>query len=197
MLDKSIPYFNIVMRRKDGTPIPQPVLPDGYSFVQFSDGDEKNWAEIEASVGEFENTAEALAYFQSEFLPYVKELERRSLFIQNKNGKKVATITNWWNYTGERRDPSLNWVGVMPEYQGLGLGKALVFEGMQRMLCIEGDRDIFLHTQTWSYKAIGIYLLAGFEFMESGSFGGYENDYEKAMSVLREKMKDCYKNKTY
>jgi len=41
------------MYRKSGTPIPESILPEGYSFVNFSAGDEHHWAEIEASVGEF------------------------------------------------------------------------------------------------------------------------------------------------
>ena len=177
------------MLRKANTPIPKPILPNNYSVVFFSNGEEKNWAEIETSVGEFESESKALAYFQTEYLPYIKELERRLFFLQTREGENIATVTIWWNYTGERRDVSLHWVGVKPEYQGLGLGKALVFESMERMLRIEGDRDVYLHTQTWSYKAIGIYLQAGFEFIKEGSFSGYENDYEKAIPILKEKMK--------
>ena len=30
--------------------------------------------------------------------------------------------------------------------------------------------------------------LAGFEFVKEEPFGGYENDYEKAMPVLKEKI---------
>ena len=78
---------------------------------------------------------------------------------------------------------------MIPEYQGLGLGKAVVLKGIEKALSIEGDRDIYLHTQTWSYKAIGIYMRAGFEILETGTFGGYKNDYEKAMSVLMGKIK--------
>jgi len=45
-----------------------------------------------------------------------------------------------------------------------------------------------LHTQTWSYEAIGIYIRAGFEIAKTGSFERYKNDYEKAMPILMEKM---------
>lgn len=189
MLDKSIPYLNLPMLRKSGTPIPQYVLPAGCTFVPYTAGLESDWSEIETSVGEFDSISEALEYFQKNYLSYPGEVERRTIFIQTLDGKKVGTITSWWNYTGERRDPTLEWVAVKPEYQGMGLGKAIVFEGMRRMLQIEGDRDIFLHTQTWSYRAIGIYLHAGFEFMKTGSFSRYENDFAKALPYLEEKMK--------
>jgi len=188
MLDKSIPYLNIVMQRKAETPIPKVVLPQGYSFVPFSSGDEVEWAEIETSVGEFDSVAEALDYFCVNYLSFPGEVERRTIFIQTAEGKKIGTVTSWWNYTSIRRDLALEWVAVKPEYQGLGLGKAVVFEGLRRMVEIEGDRAIFLHTQTWSYQAVPIYLQAGFEFMKTGTFSNYENDYEDAIPYLEEKL---------
>lgn len=189
MLDKLIPYYNVIMHRKSGTSVPEVILPEGYSFVNFSAGDECHWAEIEASVGEFTCKQEAESYFKSEYLPYLKELERRLIFVQTEKGEKIATYTIWWVYSGELRVPSVHWVAVKSEYQGLGLGKAVVFKGIEKALSIEGDRDIYLHTQTCSYKAIGIYMRAGFRILEKGTFGGYENDYEKAMPVLMDKMK--------
>lgn len=188
MLDKSIPYYNIIMRRKSGTSVPEVILPEGFSFVNFTAGDEDQWAEIEASVLEFDTVEEAKDYFKAEYLPYFKEIQRRLLFIQTEKGEKVATFTIWWNYIGELRIPSVHWVAVKPEYQGLGLGKAIVFKGIEKALSIEGDRDIYLHTQTWSYRAIGIYMKAGFEIQKTGAFDGVGNDYEKAMPILMQKM---------
>lgn len=185
MLDKSIPYFNIIMKRHAGNPIPNFLLPDGYSFVLFSKGKEQKWAEIETSVGEFSNTDDALKYFREEYLPYLAELEKRLLFIQNKEGKEVGTITGWWNVTGGKKGPSIHWFAVKKEYQNLGLGKALVGECLNRFLLIDGDKDIYLHTQTWSYKAIGLYLKAGFEIMKEESFAHYKNDYEQAIPLLK------------
>ena len=189
MLDKSIPYYNLIMKRSRGTNVPEAELPEGYTFVMYDKGDKQSWAEIEYSVGEFDTTTGALQYFEEEYAPFADALKHRMLFIQNAEGEKVATLTNWWNFTGERRDASINWVGVKPAYQGLGLGKAIVFEGIARMMKMETERDIFLHTQTWSYKAVNIYLEAGFEFVTSGSFGGYSNDYQKAMQALKGKLR--------
>ncbi|MCX7772751.1 MAG: GNAT family N-acetyltransferase [Clostridia bacterium] len=190
MLDKTLPYYNIIMKRYGGTAIPAYVLPDGYSFTSFREGDEKDWAEIMVSVGEFDDIQEARDYFEKEYLPYTRELQKRSFFIENQNSEKVGTLTNWWNYTDVRRDPSMHWVGVKPECQGLGLGKALILEGMKRMIAIEGDRDYFLHTQTWSYKAINIYIKAGYRIIKDEAFADYTNDYEKALEVIKDKLAD-------
>ncbi|MCL2406586.1 MAG: GNAT family N-acetyltransferase [Defluviitaleaceae bacterium] len=185
MLDKSVPYFDILMHRKKGTPIPVAELPTGFKFSFFKPGDEKAWAKIEASVYEFSDELEALIYFQKEYLPFVSELERRCLFIENEKGEKIATSTAWWNYTGIRRDPWLHWVAVHPNYQNLGLGKAIVSKVLQLTLEIEGDRDFYLHTQTWSHRAVKIYEKLGYIITSEKNLNNHSNEnYEKAMDVL-------------
>lgn len=190
MLDKSIPYVDVLMKRESGSPLPRPVLPSPYSFVTFSDGDELQWAEIETSVGEFDQTSDALSHFEREFLPHKNELKRRCMFVTSDGERKVGTCTAWWNYTHGRRDPWLYWVAVRPEYQGFGLGKAVVFECMRRLVTIEGDRTTYLHTQTWSYKAINIYREAGFAITREKGLGGYKNrGYRRALRLLEDRMR--------
>ncbi|MCL6444819.1 MAG: GNAT family N-acetyltransferase [Alicyclobacillus sp.] len=186
MLDKSLPYFNVIMKRPAGMSIPDFRLPREFSFEWFADGGEEEWADIETSVGEFADVQEALAYFKATYLPNVIDLRQRLLFVREAGGKAVGTITSWWNYTGARRDPSVHWLAVRHEYQGLGLGKALVAACLKRLALLEGERDVYLHTQTWSYKAIDIYLKIGFTFVEDGSFGTYHNDYDQAMPILKQ-----------
>ncbi|MCL2815592.1 MAG: GNAT family N-acetyltransferase [Oscillospiraceae bacterium] len=187
MLDKSIPYFDVLMLRKKGVPVPRFTLPDGFTFSFFQAGDEKSWAEIETSVLEFSDESDALTYFQETYMPLAPELEKRCLFIENHQNTKIATSTAWWDYTGIRRDPWLHWVAVNPQYQNLGLGKAIISKATQLMLEIEGDRDFYLHTQTWSHKAIKIYEQMGYRVTDEKNLRGYTNEnYEKAMAVLNQ-----------
>ena len=54
------------------------------------------------------------------------------------------------------------------------------------MADIEGDRDFYLHTQTWSHRAVGLYLWAGFRFLPDGqSAGGLPNENAVGLEVLR------------
>ncbi len=191
MLDKSIEYHDILMKREKGSTLAEFMLPEGYRFVLFQQGDEKEWAEIETSVGEFDRAVDALVYFQRDYMSHKGELERRCIFIENRDGKKIATLSIWWCYTGVRRDPWLHWVAVKPEYQGLGLGKALLYEGMRKLLEIEGDRDAYLHTQTWSYRAINIYRKVGFKITDEKGLAGYENnDVDKVLALLKDYLRD-------
>lgn len=210
MLDKSLPYFRVILKRQPGAALPgssQPAatLPDmslwgatlpgalpgsfpaGYSFVFYQPGDEQAWAEIETSVDEFVQVSDALAYFARDYLPLQNELKRRTLFVQTVGGEKVATFTAWWNYTGARRYPFMHWVAVKPEYQGLGLGKAIIAEGVRLMVAIEGDCVMYIPTQTWSHKAIRLYRWAGFELeAEEPAPGGFVNQTAQAIPVIRE-----------
>ncbi len=186
MLDKSVACFDVLMHRRCNSALPEVTLPFGFEFALFTPGDEKAWAKIETSVLEFSDELDALIYFQKGYLPYRQELERRCLFIQNSDGEKIATATVWWFYSGKRRDPWLDWVAVRPDYQGLGLGKAIIAKSIELMAEIEGDRDFYLHTQTWSHKAIRIYQKLGFYITDRTDLFRYSNEnYEKAIEVLK------------
>ena len=185
MLDKSVPYADVSMRRPKGRAIPPFELPDGFSFVLYSPGDEQAWAKIETSVLEFSEEQSAVAYFQKEYLADPKEVRRRCLFIENEKGEKVATSSAWWEKKGGKRYPLVHWVAVMPNYQDMGLGKAIVGKTMQMLLEIEGDQDFYLHTQTWSHKAIRIYEKAGFDIAKESPIKSYTTEeYDKAMTIL-------------
>ncbi len=185
MLDKSVPYYRVILRRDPGTPLPEVEVPEGYTIVGYQPGDEVAWGEIESSVLEFETPQAATEYFLRDYVPYDTEVKRRTLFAQDASGRKVGTFTAWWNYTGSRRVPFMHWVAVMPEHQGRGVGKALVAAGVRLMVEIEGDCEMFLHTQTWSHKAIRIYRWAGFELdTQNEAPGGYRNETQQALPIL-------------
>ena len=189
MLDKSVPYVDICMRREPGTPNPAGALPPGYRFAYYAPGDEKSWARIETSVLEFDSEMDALLYFQRDFLPYGPELPLRMLFVETDTGgepEKVATASAWWAYTGPRRDPTVHWVAVKPAHQGLGVGKALIARVIDRMIEIEGDRAFYLHTQTWSHKAVKLYQRAGFYITDEPNVQGCANNRTaEAAAVLK------------
>ena len=186
MLDKTVPYAGLFMRREAGVQTAAYPLPDGYRFAFYNDGDEISWARLEASVLEFDNEFAALMHFKENFAQDVDELRRRCLFIENSDGMKIATSTAWWRHIGDERRPWLHWVAVDPQYQGLGLGKAIVSRVVDLMIELEGDADFFLGTQTWSYKAINIYMAHGFQpTQEKKLYTDRRNNYKKAMRILR------------
>ena len=187
MIDESVPYIPVIMKREAGLPLPAFPLPQGFTYEMYKPGDEKDWARIEASVEEFENEMDALLHYQEEFMPYTRELPLRCIFICAPNGEKIGTATAWWCYVNERRYPQVHWVAVKPGYQGLGLGKALTCEVIRRMTAIDGDNVFYLSTQTTSYKAIGIYEWAGFYITDERDVLDCKNDQvAEAKALLKE-----------
>ena len=188
MLDKSIPYVGLYMRRPAGKPIAQVPLPYGYDFTFYKSGDELDWARLETSVLEFSSEFAALLHFKERFIPYPDELAKRCLFIENECGEKIATATAWWSVVNDERRPWLQWVSVDPSHQGLGLGKALIHKVTEIMMSLEGDADFYLQTQTWSHKAIRIYVDIGYlPTAEKTLYRSHKDNYKKAMKFLEER----------
>ena len=186
MLDKSVPYAGLYMLRKADTPVVRFPLPAGFRFTFYNDGDEADWARIETSVLEFDSVFSALMLYKDNFLPHVFELRRRCMFIENSDGRKVATSTAWWRDVEGQRRPWLHWVAVEPLYQGIGLGKAIISRVIDLMIDLDGEVDFYLSTQTWSYKAVGIYKAVGFQPTdEKALYKGHRNNYRKAIRILR------------
>lgn len=52
MIDRSIPYYNLILKCTKICTIPVS-LPEGYSFKMYDVGDEKNWAKLEYEIGDF------------------------------------------------------------------------------------------------------------------------------------------------
>ena len=186
MLDKSVPYAGLFMCRKAGAPVPDYPLPKGYKFAYYKDGDELCWAKIETSVLEFDSEFAALLFYKDYFMPEKDELCRRCLFIENSDGVKIATATAWWSDVEGERRPWLHWVSVDPAYQGMGLGKAISARVTRLLIELNGDVPIYIKTQTWSYKAINIYITCGYEPTDEKKLYKERTDnYKKAKKILK------------
>lgn len=180
MLDKSIPYKEIWMKRPLDLVLPDYVLPEGYQLVFYQAGMEKDWAKIETAVLEFAEVAEAQAYFQKSFAPYPDQLASRMLFVEDPAGKRVGTCTAW--FSGEK--PLIHWVAVIPEAQGQGLAKALLGKALRIFQEQDQSDFVYLHTQTWSHDAIALYQKLGFVIMSENLDGSTNEDYQDAMKIL-------------
>ena len=76
---------------------------------------------------------------------------------------------------------------IRPEYQGKGLSNALLSRLLELGLEIEGDRNFYLHTQTWSHRAVKLYQKFGFAITKEPNLYKYKNDqYEEAAALLEE-----------
>lgn len=188
MLDKTVPFHSIIMKREYSKPSAKITLPAGYKARTYQKGDEIAWAEIETQVLEFENTDQALQC-HSYYLSQLDELKERQWFIEAPNGKPVATATAWYTQTEKGRIPVVHALGCLPEYQGKGLGRAAAIKMLESFYRLDKHADVWLDTQTWSYRAIGIYLSLGFIPMKTATYNETPNEFNEALPILHSKMK--------
>jgi GNAT superfamily N-acetyltransferase len=189
MLDKSVPFHTIIMKRPYKNAPKQISMPEGFTVRTFKPGDEIGWAEIETLVLEFDSMQQALDCHKG-YLSYIDELRKRQWFAVSPNGIIAATATAWWTPTPKGNIPVVHALGCRPEFQGQGLGRVVATKMLESFYELEQDKEVWLDTQTWSYKAIGLYLELGFIPVKKDVYNSTKNEYEQAVPILKEHMKE-------
>ena len=187
--DRSLPRRSLVMMMRsaevDAAPLPR--LPEGYAFRLYEPGDAVHWARIATVVEEFLTEEEAEASFTQHFLPEEDELLRRCVFVLAPDGQPVATAMAWTFEEGGQRYGRVHWICNDPAHQGKGIGRAIVLWAVNRLKELEPGLDAYLDTQTWSHKAIGLYLRLGFHpVRESHPVLRHINEYRATAEILRD-----------
>jgi ribosomal protein S18 acetylase RimI-like enzyme len=151
----------LVMLRDNRKPIPQYKPEKGFYIKKFKRGQEKDWADLEYSVGEFKSKKEALGLFFKEFGTNIELLCQRCFFLYNKDREIIGTVMGWEDsdffstLTGR-----MHWLCIRPDYQNRGLAKPLITAALNE---ISKHREIvYLTTLPVNFPAIRLYLDFGF-----------------------------------
>jgi GNAT superfamily N-acetyltransferase len=160
-VDHSVEHIEYAMVREDLRDLPDISLPDGFRIRAYQPGDERHWAEIEMSAGEFREVQPALDYFGTEFGPFPGDLQERMLFLESESDGLIGTASAWFGSLIGRQMGRIHWVAIVPEYHGRGLSKPLL-GAVMHVLARHHD-SAFLTTQTTSWRAAGLYAQFGFE----------------------------------
>lgn len=196
MLDKSIAYHNFIMahRPNKSASLKGPKVPEGFTLRGFLPGDEKHWARVETLVLEFDREEEAVKYFIKEYGPHPDQLEGRCFLLFDEKQNPIATASAWFEKIGDETIPMVHWVAVVPQYQGQGLGRLVMEKVLYTFSILSPGETIYLHTQTWSYKAVWMYHRLGFALVKNKepfidndiplSYRSSHNDYDQGIEVL-------------
>ena len=182
MPDRTIPFYNTIMKCSDYRRR-KADLPEGFSIVSFRHGYEKEWAELECAIGDFDTAAEAEKYFAETYLRN-PELSGNILFAVNRNHEVAGSCIAWQDMRCGTPVSSLHWLAVHERYRGTGLGRALA-AAVMNIYAERGAFPVYVHTQPWSWKAILLYHSLGFKLQKTDTFSHYTNEYEQAMAALR------------
>lgn len=159
-MDKSVPLVRVIMTKETAEPFPKYYLPAGYKFVYYKPGMAKDWARIQVSVDHLPDYQSALDRFQEDFGDDSELLKARMLFVADRNENTIATATMWLTKIREKSIQRLHWIAVEPKHQGQRISHAMLTELLSQF---SSNAPFYLTTQTWSYRAIAIYLKFGFK----------------------------------
>lgn len=164
--DSRIRYIDLLMERLDLNDLPEYALPDGYRFVFYQHGDRDAWINIEQSAKELHSFEQGVQVWEQYYGGVEDTLHNRMLFIENKQGEKVATATAYYDANGELPPErgQVHWVAVRRDHQGKGLARPLISQTL-KVMKERGHTEAMLHTQTTTWVAVRLYLQFGFRPM--------------------------------
>ncbi len=138
-----------------------PALPEGF-YVRRMAGEREAPARAAAMHAAFESDAPMESYLQR-YLGFMRSPVYRpelDIVAIAPDGKVVAFCQGWLDFTNQVGlfEP----VGTHPEYRGMGLGKAVLAEGMRRMMAF-GMRSVIVCADHDNLAAQRLYQAAGFQ----------------------------------
>lgn len=141
-------------------PAPDPPPPAGVTFDGFRPGlDEVEWLEV--------NNAAFAGHPENGDLDLAELRRRMQLDWYDPEGVRMAREGDrlrgfCWTKVHPGEEGEIYIIGVHPDFQGRGLGPALVGEGMRHLTAV-GCRRVFLYTEGDNHPAVGMYRDLGFE----------------------------------
>jgi ribosomal protein S18 acetylase RimI-like enzyme len=111
----------------------------------------------------------------------------KTLFVCDQQDKPIATGLIWKAY---EELSTIQWFKVLKEYEGQGIGRALLSILMQNLEM--RDYPVYLHTQPSSFRAIKLYSDFGFALLSGEQFGIRKNDLDECLPILEQFMPKEY-----
>lgn len=122
-------------------------------------------------------------FFAQTYAPQSNLFFQRCLFICDQDDKPIATGFIWPAY-GDIT--TVHWLKVLKDYEGRGIGRALLSLLMQSVE--PAEFPVYLHTQLGSYRAIKLYADMGFKLLTNPVFGRRTNHIEQCLPALQQLM---------
>lgn len=161
-LDKTIPYYPVLMEYKGKAENLNYHLAAGYRVIFFHEKYIEDWVHLHVALGQLNSFAEGMAYFKDTFLTQPEKMKKQMLLVVDAQGNLAGTSAVWeGEHFGEKR-MRVHWVGVDERHQRKGIAKALLVETIRLYMAMHEAQPLYLTTQTNSYVAIAMYLRLGF-----------------------------------
>ena len=159
------------------------VLPKGYSFRHCKKDELETWKALHIDELEQYEAYDAVLseYIEKVYAPRGNEFFEKCIFVCNAKGEPVGTCFIWRAYNSF---PAIHWLKILPQYEGKGLGRAIVSYVLESLPA--KDYPVFLHTHPTSYRAVKLYSDFGFKLLTDEVIGYRKNDIVECLPILKE-----------
>ncbi|MDR2957414.1 MAG: GNAT family N-acetyltransferase [Coriobacteriales bacterium] len=149
-------------------------LPEAYSFRLCRPDELLAWKQTAVEAPYIDSLTE---YFETVYAKRTEEFFQRCTFVVDSTDYPVATCFIWPAY---QKLNTLAFLRVLPGYEGLGLGRALLSE-----LLANTEYPVYLHTHPTSYRAIRLYSQMAFKFVDKPVIGDRDNNLYASLPFLK------------
>lgn len=190
IVDKEVPFRQLIMVMPRKHIDKQKPLCDGYRYTKFKDSMKEDWAQLQCSVGLFDSISDAKNTLNS-FLKDRKTFEKRFVFVVDLDNELVGSAGLWTGRYFDGNRLRIHYVAVREDAQHHGIGSSMILRLCKMYDSIPSKYPLYLVTQTNSYGAIALYSRLGFT-PYLGAYNGCtreesEKNWELATQLLREK----------
>lgn len=159
-------------------------LPDGFHFRLCRKDELETWKRL--TVEDEGVVPFVTEYFEQVYAADRDEFFARCLFVCNADDSPIGTCFLWRAYGLIN---TLHWLRVLPEYEGQGIGRALLTALLEPLT--PDEYPIYLHTHPTSNRALGLYADLGFKLLTDPVIGFRRNDLEASLPFLQESMPEA------
>lgn len=132
-------------------------------------------------------------YFEKVYAPEADKFWDNCMFICNDADEPVGTCFAWTAYG---KVTTIHWYKIRREYEGRGLGRALLSHVMRSLNADE--YPVFLHTHPACCRAMKLYADFGFSLITDPEVGYRRNDLEISLPYLEQMLlPDVYQALTF
>lgn len=156
------PWSKVWMRRSGHAPIEEAPLPAGFQLRPLAGATEvEAYAALHRHAFESDSMTATWRARTLQRPEYVPDLD---LVIEAPDGRLAAFCVTWFTDHGfdGRAAGQVEPIGVHTEYRGLGLGRAILHEGLRRLQA-RGVENLYVETDNYRDAAFTLYRSAGFE----------------------------------
>jgi ribosomal protein S18 acetylase RimI-like enzyme len=169
------PLSTVRLRRDAHHPIQVSILPEGFVIRPLAGAAEVDaYVELHQSVFESKNMTREWRQRIIQRPQYIPELD---LVVVAPDGRLAAFCICWFDNKGFEGRPSgeIEPLGVDKVFRKLGLGKAILAEGIRR-LHAQGAEQVYVETENFRNAALNLYESSGFAVQET--IYVFRKDYE-------------------